>query len=250
VNTIGQWHSQLSPRERLGARTSVLLTGFGPFPGVPINATMRLVPELARRAERAFGVKITAGILPTEWAAAPAQLDLLLAASDPDLVVHFGVSARARGFEIELRARNACSPLPDAAGALPQLATIRGEGASTLAASLPAQFLATRLRRIGVPAFTSRDAGAYLCNRLLYHSLARAAGSRNRRVGFIHIPATLARLSGPNRARGGGCPLSWQQAIDGGLEVLAVCLGRPALSPGARPPAIATMPQAATMLRL
>jgi pyroglutamyl-peptidase len=240
------------PRPHTGrsARRRVLITGFGPFPGVPVNATMRLVPELQRRAEQAFGVTITAGILPTEWVAAPAQLDHLLAASDPDLVVHFGVSSRARGFEIELRANNTCAPSPDASGALPYMSTIRRSGASTLPASLPVQYLATRLRRIGVPAFASRDAGAYLCNWLLYHSLERVGSSRCRRVGFIHIPASLAQPGGPNRGRCGGCPLSWRQAIVGGLEILAACLGRPAPSLRATPPAIAQRPLAASGLRM
>jgi pyroglutamyl-peptidase len=229
----------------------VLITGFGPFPGVPVNATMRLVPELAARAERAFGVGVTAGILPTEWAAAPRQLDLWLAASDPDLVVHFGVSARARGFEIELRATNACAAAPDASGALPHGPTISRNGANTLAASLPVEYVATRLRRRGIPAFASRDAGAYLCNWLLYHSLDRARGNRSRRVGFIHIPATLARPCGPNRGRSGACPLSWQQAMEGGLESLAACLGRPPLfARASQRPTIARIKEAAIGLRL
>ena len=80
------------------ARTTVLITGFGPFPGVPVNATMRLVPELAQAAARRFaGVRIATAVLATEWAAAPRRLDQLLAEIAPDLVLHFGVSSRARG---------------------------------------------------------------------------------------------------------------------------------------------------------
>src|SRR6185503_17433013 len=79
------------------ARTTVLITGFGPFPGVPVNATMQLVPELARAAARQFaGVRIATEVLATEWAAAPQRLDALLAEIEPDLVLHFGVSSRAR----------------------------------------------------------------------------------------------------------------------------------------------------------
>ena len=72
----------------------------------------------------------------------------------------------------------------------------------------------------------SRDAGEYLCNATLYHSASRAREVSGRRVGFIHVPATLARPGGENRGRCGACALTWQQAVDGGLEILAACLGR------------------------
>ena len=215
------------------ARTTVLITGFGPFPGVPVNATMQLVPELARAAARQFaGVRIATEVLATEWAAAPQQLDALLAEIEPDLVLHFGVSSRARGFEVEARARNVCTAAPDAAGALPPGAAIRDGGAEFAAASLPVQHIVTRLRRRGIPAFVSRDAGGYLCNATLYHSLGCARDAPGRRVGFIHIPATLGQPGGANRGRVGGRALTWEQAHAGGLEILAACLpGRSLLLP-------------------
>ena len=208
------------------ARTTVLITGFGPFPGVPVNATMRLVPELAERAARTFaGVRFATAILPTEWMAAPRHLDHLLAEIRPDLALHFGVSGRARGFEIETRAGNRCAGSPDASGALPPGRAIFEGGAAHIGAGLPVQYLVARLRRRGIPAFVSRDAGEYLCNATLYHSASRAREVSGRRVGFIHVPATLARPGGENRGRCGACALTWQQAVDGGLEILAACLG-------------------------
>jgi pyroglutamyl-peptidase len=216
------------------ARTTVLITGFGPFPGVPVNATMRLLPELSRAAARAFpDVQFAVEVLPTDWAAAPRRLRQLLAEVDPDLALHFGVSSRARGFEIEQRARNACAATPDASGALPTGAAIRDGGAEHLPASLPVRHIVARLRHLGIPAFVSRDAGTYLCNAALYHSLVCAKDASGRRVGFVHIPATLARPGGPNRGRPGACPLTWEDALDGAIEILAACLGR-ARMPGSR----------------
>jgi len=209
------------------ARTTVLITGFGPFPGVPVNATMRLVPALAEAAPKAFaGVRIASAVLATEWAAAPRQLEALLAEVRPDLVLHFGVSSRARGFEVEARAINACVQMPDAAGAPPPGPAVRDGGPELMATSLPVQHIVARLRRRGIPAFISRDAGGYLCNATLYHSLTCARAAPGRRVGFIHLPATLARPGGFNRARVGASPLTWEQAYSGGLEIVATCLGR------------------------
>jgi pyroglutamyl-peptidase len=217
------------------ARTTVLITGFGPFPGVPVNATMRLLPELSRAAAKLFpDVRFVLEVLPTEWAAGPRRLERLLAEVDPDLALHFGVSSRARGFEIEQRARNACAATPDASGDLPTGSAIRDGGAEHLPASLPVRHIVARLRQLGIPAFVSRDAGTYLCNAALYHSLmcAKDEDASGRRVGFVHIPATLARSGGPNRGRTGACPLTWDKALDGALEILAACLGR--ARPGAR----------------
>ena len=178
---------QHAPRASAKARTTVLITGFGPFPGVPVNATMRLLPELARAAPRLFpDVRFAVEVLPTEWAAAPRRLQELLAEVEPDLALHFGVSSRARGFEIEQRARNACSASPDASGVLPAGPALRDGGAEHLPASLPVRHIVTRLRRLGIPAFVSRDAGSYLCNAALYYSLvcAKDESATGRRVGF------------------------------------------------------------------
>ena len=205
----------------------VLLTGFAPFPGVPINASMRLVFELAAAAKRRFpGTTVSAGLLPTEWVAAPRQMEILLAEVKPDLLLHFGVSSRARGFEIELRGQNRCDQQPDAIGGLPSSSAVHDGGPNIMRASLPVAYIVSRLRRRGIRAFASRDAGGYLCNATLYNSLAKARGVPGRRVGFIHLPANLAKQGAAQGDPMGACPLTWAQALEGGLEILAVCLAR------------------------
>src|SRR5262249_5925593 len=134
----------------------VLLTGFAPFPGVPVNASMALVPQLADRAKCRFpGTKLSTAVLATEWLAAPRQLDIRLAHARAHLSLHFGVSGRARGCEIELRGQNRCLPAADAGGALPVSAAVREDGPEILRASLPVNYIVARLRRRGIPAFAS-----------------------------------------------------------------------------------------------
>ena len=205
----------------------VLLTSFAPFPRMPVNATMRLVPELADAAKRRFpGTNISAGVLPTEWLAAPRQLEILLAETRPDLLLHFGVSSRARGFEIERRGQNRCQLQADAVGAFPASGAVREGGPEIMSASLPVSYIVSRLRRRRIRAFASRDAGGYLCNATLYTSLEKARSDPGRRVGFIHIPANLAKFAADSPGRSGACPLTWAQAMEGGLEILAACLSR------------------------
>jgi pyroglutamyl-peptidase len=217
-------------RSSTSARTQVLLTGFGPFPGVPVNATMRLVPMLAEAMPRAFpDVVCDHMLLATEWETAPARVaETIRTTGAPDLVLHFGVSSRARGFEIETRARNACQMSPDAAGAMPDGPHLAVEGQAFLPTTLPVAHIVARLRARGIAAYASRDAGAYLCNAVLYRSLQSQGAHGIGRLGFIHIPASLAKPGGANRGRSGACPLTWAQAFAGGLEIIAAALGRPA----------------------
>jgi pyroglutamyl-peptidase len=214
---------------RRTGRAHVLLTGFGPFPGVPVNATMRLVPMLAEAAPRAFpGVEFSTLLLATEWETAPARARHVLQETRPDLVLHFGVSGRARGFEIETRARNDCQLSADAAGFYPAGPRLAPEADAVLRATLPVHHIVGRLRALRIPAYASRDAGAYLCNALLWRSLeADREAARATRIGFVHIPASLGAGAAPLRGRSSGaCPLTWEQARTGGLEIIAAGLGQ------------------------
>jgi len=235
-------------------RETILLTGFGPFPGMPVNASGELAGRLARAARARYPCcRIVAGVLPTEWEAAPRLLALLLDDTRPALALHFGVSRDAEGFVLETQARNATSAIEDAAGALPERACVLDRGPPLLAARLRKQAVFMSLAEAGLPARLSRDAGSYLCNMVFYHSLRRAAeASQPRLVGFVHIPAHLgATFTVPerttNRARRASWPfpsrsrpadvatrprqgLDWNGAVDGGL--LIVASGLEALSQG------------------
>ncbi|HXF53453.1 MAG TPA: pyroglutamyl-peptidase I [Hyphomicrobiaceae bacterium] len=200
---------------------TLLITGFGPFPGYPSNASGLLAHAVADRAARCLpGCRVRAATLPTEWIAGPMRLAQLDAELRPALAIHFGISRRARGFVIECRARNIAARAADAIGALPPGGRIVPDGPETLSSTLPAGRILARLRRLGVPAALSQDAGSYLCNAILYHSLAAAREDASRR-GFVHVPPGIAN----GMAR---CQLDWNSAVIGGLEIVRTCLGGPA----------------------
>lgn len=209
-------------------RPVILLTGFGPFPGAPRNASSQLAEELARVAVRRLpGFAVLAETLPTEWRSAPARLSSLLEELEPAVAIHFGVSHRARGFVVETRGRNERSCIPDACGEEPEDGCIAREGPAEIPATLPTGLIVERLRRLGVPVQTSRDAGGYLCNNILYQSLSEArrrkAGSIAHRRGFIHIPDGLAGPRGAGVRRSTVSALRWEEAVEGGLEILGIC---------------------------
>ena len=209
--------------------TTILLTGFGPFPGMPENASALLVPKLAHLVARRFhGHRVVARILPTEWEAGPARLAAHYLREKPGLALHFGVSERAKGFVIETLARNARRFAADAAGASPPSPCILKDGPATLKARLPADDIVARLDALGIPACLSGDAGDYLCNSILYHALMLAEKRpAPTAVGFIHIPSSLVPRNERTTARSSKCALDWESALLGGLEIVRVCLGRP-----------------------
>lgn len=169
----------------------ILVTGFGPFPGVPFNASSVLVEQLAETEPRSVPrAMIFSAILPTDWNLAADLSRRLVTRFEPDVILHFGVSRRCSGFEVETQARNLVSPFLDHAGRAPVGRTVRRGAPPMLKATLPAPLLVQRLRIAGLPAVLSSDAGRYLCNAVLYETLLHI---RDRKpaplVGFIHIPA-------------------------------------------------------------
>jgi pyrrolidone-carboxylate peptidase len=64
---------------------------------------------------------------------------------------------------------------------------------------------------------------------VLYESLLLCAANGNTAAaGFIHIPATLARRVTGRPTGAEESTLDWENALAGGLEIVRVCLGRPA----------------------
>src|SRR4051812_8407931 len=109
---------------------TLLLTGFGPFPGAPINPTGPLVRALAtQRHPGLVGVRRIAHVFPTSYDAVDAQLPALLTREAPVIVLMFGLAARTRHVRVETCARNvrSCSH-QDATGFFPTDETIEPNG--------------------------------------------------------------------------------------------------------------------------
>lgn len=201
-------------------RPAVLLTGFGPFPGVEVNATVQLVSELREHAARRYpDLEIVSSVLSVDWEGGPARSLQLIERHRPGLILHFGVSEGARGFVIETRARNACRSARDACGSLPASERLDEEAPAVLAATLPCAAIVDRLRRARHPVSLSEDAGGYLCNAVLFQTLW--AASPRVRAGFIHVPSRIPQ----NEERAKNAPsLTMEKAVFGALEIVTACL--------------------------
>ena len=166
----------------------VLVTGFGPFPGVEQNASASVVRALALSGALP-GIELFAEVIPVEWTQARAAARQAIATARPHAILHFGVTKRATGFEIETRAVNMSGPKQDQAGIARPGRRLAHSGASVLQPALPPATLLRALRLAGFPARLSRNAGRYLCNALYYWSLSDAAAATGALVSFIHLPA-------------------------------------------------------------
>ncbi|MBL8590551.1 MAG: peptidase C15 [Methylobacteriaceae bacterium] len=167
----------------------LLVTGFGPFPGAPFNPSAAIVGRLdgafARRLAR-LGVRLETRILDVLHATIAPALAALESELAPDAVLHFGLAGRRRVVTVEQRAHNRNRLFSvDAARRLPEGLVLERGGPATRRASAPLAPLIAALDRLA-PTRASIDAGAYVCNRTLWFSLAPAA--RRRPTVFIHIP--------------------------------------------------------------
>lgn len=162
----------------------IVVTGFEPFDGRPVNRSWLAALRVRRDVERVQ--------LPVAFAAIAELVPQLAARADALLLVG---EAKRPALSIERIAHNATEGRADNTGASPNGPLVAG-GASELAATWDAA-RALAAARAHAPAQLSDDAGAFCCNAALYHALRAAPGKR---IGFLHVP--VARWPfGPRLAR-------------------------------------------------
>lgn len=194
--------------------TTILLTGFGPFPGVTRNPSAEVVARLD-------GTTITAGkrvahvrglVLEVVWTSsgaqtssgrallgAPEALREAVAAHRPSLLVSLGVASRERSrFRLEVRPtsrREATSP--DAAGRLAVDSV--SAGPPVLETTLPTAAILDAVRAAGHAIDQSVDAGRYLCEAIAYEGalLVHEGLTALTMSGFLHVPNVLAADATP-----------------------------------------------------
>ena len=193
---------------------TVLVTGFGPFPGAPVNPTGPLGRALAR-AVRLPRVNIVAHVFETSYAAVDRELPDLLTTHRPDVLLMFGLATRARLLRVETLARNVVALVPDVTGQSLQRRTIVPGAPATRTMPAPARALLEALREAQVPATLSRDAGGYLCNYLCWRAAESAAAAGGPRLAaFIHVPPVRRESRGLRR-------VTHDDLVRGGAHLLA-----------------------------
>lgn len=164
----------------------LLITGFGPFPGIRVNPSARLAEALAARPCWSWlGWKVRAAILPVGYGPMEKALEPLLD-KEPRAVLMFGIAAKRKAISIERLARNRASRTQrDQSGRLPKK-TALDAGPPILKGRAPMLVLRDAMRAQGLPARLSGNAGPYLCNAGYRFALRRTSAAVP--VVFVHIP--------------------------------------------------------------
>jgi pyroglutamyl-peptidase len=215
---------------------TILITGFGPFPGAPFNPTGALVTELARRRIPALRhIRRVAHVFHTSYEAVDRELPALLARERPDALLMFGLAPRRRQIRIETRARNALTgTVPDASGHVPAAGMIVAGARAALSLRAPAQRLVAAVRAAGTPAALSSDAGSYLCNYLCWRASEAAEHGGLALVAFVHVPGVRPagarnarrKVAGkdPRRRRGRRVPVTFDDLLAAGEAIMRAVL--------------------------
>ena len=176
-------------------KIKVLITGFGPFPGMHLNPSEKLLRWIEKRhIPRSHDIQLKTIVIPTTWSAVEQFSSQTLAKLDPDIALHFGVHSRAAGLCIETLARNCTCTQADAMGRVSPRHCVKDHAPQTLKSTIGTAKLITELRARGLPVHNSTNAGRYLCNALLFASLYQSRKRTSpRQTGFIHVPPLNVR---------------------------------------------------------
>ena len=172
----------------------IIVTGFDPFGGEPINPSWEAVKRLDGEIHGHTIIKIQ---LPTVFGAAGEILTKAIRAHRPHQVICVGQAGGRRGITVERIAVNLRdAKTPDNAGNRPQDEPIRPEGETAYFATLPIKAIVEEIQKNGISAAVSNSAGTYVCNDVMYTALHLAAREfPAMKCGFIHVPYVPEQVS-------------------------------------------------------
>lgn len=193
---------------------NILVTGFGPFGGEPVNPALEAIKRLEGKV--IGGCRVVTREVPVVRYAALEALAAAICETDPVLVLAVGQAGGRLEITPERVAVNVDDfRIPDNGGLQPVDEPVVPGGPAAYWSTLPIKAMVMAMRAAGIPASVSNTAGTFVCNHLFYglmHQLAQAGGKV--RGGFAHIPYLPEQA-----ARIGGQPSMAVETIVKGLEI-------------------------------
>ncbi len=165
----------------------ILVTGFDPFGGEPINPAIESVKLLPKEIE---GAEIIALEIPTVVHKSLQVIQDAVKKYEPDMVLSIGQAGGRSDITVERIGINIddCR-IKDNEGNQPIDEPIFKDGPAAYFVNLPIKAIVEEIRKIGIPASVSNTAGTFVCNHVTYgvrHMLELEG--KGRKSGFIHIP--------------------------------------------------------------
>jgi pyroglutamyl-peptidase len=192
----------------------VLVTGFEPFGGEAINASLEAVRRLPKRIG---AMEIVTAELPTSYTRSIPALQAAIAGSSPELVLCVGQAGDRGALCVERVAVNLQDArIADNDGAQPVDVPVAAGAPAAYLATLPVRSAVAALRAAELPAQLSTSAGTFVCNHVFYGLMRLAAtGKPAFRGGFLHVPC-LPGQAAP------GAPSMPLDDIVRGIEIVLV----------------------------
>ncbi|VVJ22826.1 Pyrrolidone-carboxylate peptidase (EC [Amycolatopsis camponoti] len=174
----------------------VLMTGFAPFGGEPVNPSWQAVSLLGARRDDIAAVE-----LPCEFAASLPTLRRAVEEHRPSLVVCVGQAGGRPDVTPERVAVNLIDArIPDNAGARPVDVPVVPDGPAAYFTTLPVKACVAAIRAAGVPASVSHTAGTYVCNQVFYGLMHLLSARPDVRGGFVHVPFSPEQVAASGKA--------------------------------------------------
>ncbi|CAK8711700.1 hypothetical protein KKHLCK_00700 [Candidatus Electrothrix laxa] len=166
---------------------TILVTGFEPFGGSPINASWESVKDL--NGITVGDAKVYVWKLPVIWDGTAKVLQGLIDAYRPELVINVGEDGGANELHLEKQANNATDSMPDNMGREPNHTWIIENGPDKFENKMGIDNIHDQLIRDGFDNQISTGIGEYLCNYVSYNSYYYLSKEYpNTPTMFIHVP--------------------------------------------------------------
>ena len=165
----------------------VLVTGFDPFGGEPINPAWEAVKAMK---DTIAGAEIVKMQIPTVVGKSIEKIHQKMKELQPDLVISVGQAGGRFGVTPERVAINVTDArIPDNEGNQPIDEPIFPDGPAAYFSNLPVRAMVQAIKDAGYPSVLSNSAGTYICNHVMYGILYYIEKEfPNVRGGFIHVP--------------------------------------------------------------
>ena len=153
----------------------ILVTGFDPFGGEPVNPAIESVKKLPNEIAGAQIIKLE---IPTVRKKSIEKIEKAIEEHNPDVILSIGQAGGRFDISIERIGINLDDfRIPD------------NEGNQTCFVALPVKAMVNNIHKYNIPASVSYTAGTFVCNHVLYGILYLVNKKyNNKRAGFIHIP--------------------------------------------------------------
>ena len=165
----------------------ILVTGFDPFGGEPINPAIESVKKLPDNIAGAEIIKLE---IPTVKKKSIEKIEKAIEEYNPDVILSIGQAGGRFDISIERIGINLDDfRIPDNEGNQIIDEPIFPDGENSYFVKLPVKAMVQNVQKNNIPASVSYTAGTFVCNHVLYGVLYLIEKKyKGKKSGFIHIP--------------------------------------------------------------